>query len=450
MEIFDQYLNECHMRFQVALRSDETDDYHKLCASLQCLVSFSPEDRLRHIFKHVQSICEQRIRQLEQLEDTITEQKEEDDDDDEEEVEDENGYCDPLEEEEETRVDRSILPLEYEELQSDDDTGQEPQERGKELAPKKTSKALRGWDQVIGLEFAKEALREAIILPLKFPSLFTGDRKPWNGILLYGPPGTGKTMLARACAAEPGIRAFFSVTSADLLSKWQGESEKTVRNLFQKARKLIPSIIFIDEVDALCSDRRDDGESESSRRVKTEFLVQMQSNIDINRGILVIAATNFPWLLDQAIRRRFERRFYIPLQDEKARKEMFRSLGSSSTLLSEDELSGLASKTEGYSGSDIAIVVKSALLSPIRRCKAAKYFQHVKMVNGKEGFAPCDENSVDSIPMTWMDLPAGVELIPPPAVMTDFLASVKGIKPSITQDDISEYEKFTLTFGEDG
>ncbi len=160
------------------------------------------------------------------------------------------------------------------------------------------------WTDVAGLENAKESLKEAVILPIKFPHLFTGKRKPWHGILLYGPPGTGKSFLAKAVATEANNSTFFSISSADLLSKWLGESEKLVRNLFDLARTHKPSIIFIDEVDSLCSSRSDN-ESESARRVKTEFLVQMQGVGNDMDSILVLGATNIPWCLDAAIRRRF-------------------------------------------------------------------------------------------------------------------------------------------------
>jgi vacuolar protein-sorting-associated protein 4 len=127
------------------------------------------------------------------------------------------------------------------------------------------------WADVIGLERAKEALKEAVITPIKFPHLFTGNRKPWKSILLFGPPGTGKSFLAKAVATEANNSSFFPVSSYKLL----GESEMLVKNLFEKARKHKPSIIFIDQIDLLCS-TRSDNESKSARRIKTEFLDQMQ------------------------------------------------------------------------------------------------------------------------------------------------------------------------------
>jgi len=159
------------------------------------------------------------------------------------------------------------------------------------------------WDDVSGLEGAKEGLKEAVVLPIKFPQLFDEVRQPWRGILLYGPPGTGKSFLAKACATECD-GTFFSISSADLVSKWMGESERLIKQLFKMARDRKPSIIFVDEIDSLCG-ARSEGENDSSRRVKTQFLIEMQGVGNNMDGVLVLGATNVPWELDQAMRRRF-------------------------------------------------------------------------------------------------------------------------------------------------
>merc|ERR1739838_879518 len=197
------------------------------------------------------------------------------------------------------------------------------------------------WTDVAGLDKAKELLKEAVILPIKFPQLFTGKRKPWKGILLYGPPGTGKSYLAKAVATEANNSTFFSVSSSDLVSKYVGESEKLVKNLFEMARDRKPSIVFIDEIDSLVSSRSDN-ESEAARRIKTEFLVQMQGVGVDNDGVLVLGATNIPWVLDSAIRRRFERRIYIPLPEAPARESLFRlHLGDTKNTINQTDFKQL-------------------------------------------------------------------------------------------------------------
>mmetsp|Transcript_28769 Transcript_28769/g.35350 ORF Transcript_28769/g.35350 Transcript_28769/m.35350 type:complete len:386 (+) Transcript_28769:1080-2237(+) len=230
------------------------------------------------------------------------------------------------------------------------------------------------WSDVAGLEAAKEALKEAVILPARFPQLFTGKRRPWKGILLYGPPGTGKSYLAKAVATEADS-VFFAVSSADLVSKWQGESERLVRSLFSMARESAPAIIFIDEVDSLCG-TRGEGENESSRRIKTEFLVQMQGVGHKHDGILVLGATNLPWALDPAMRRRFEKRIYIPLPEAHARTIIFKlNVGDTPNELSEYDYKKLGEQSDGFSGSDVAVVVREALMLPLRECQSAKFFR---------------------------------------------------------------------------
>lgn len=311
------------------------------------------------------------------------------------------------------------------------------------------------WDDVAGLEGAKEALKEAVILPIKFPHLFTGKRTPWRGILLFGPPGTGKSYLAKAVATEANNSTFFSISSSDLVSKWLGESEKLVKSLFSMAREHKPSIIFIDEIDSLCGSRSEN-ESEAARRIKTEFLVQMQGVGNDNEGILVLGATNIPWTLDSAIRRRFEKRIYIPLPEENARSTMFKlHLGSTPNELNEEDFKTLGNKSDGYSGADISIVVRDALMQPVRKVQSATHFKRVRGTRWNNPdvmdnlLTPCSPTDPNAIEMTWMDV-SGDELLEPVVSMKDMLNSVEKTKPTVNEDDLKKLKQFTEDFGQEG
>mmetsp|Transcript_1643 Transcript_1643/g.3132 ORF Transcript_1643/g.3132 Transcript_1643/m.3132 type:complete len:440 (-) Transcript_1643:932-2251(-) len=307
------------------------------------------------------------------------------------------------------------------------------------------------WDDIAGLEAAKDALKEAVILPIKFPHLFTGDRKPWKGILLYGPPGTGKSYLAKAVATEANS-TFYSVSSSDLVSKWLGESERLVKNLFEMARESKPSIIFIDEIDALCSSRSD-SESESARRIKTEFLVQMQGVGNNTDNVLVLAATNIPWGLDSAIRRRFEKRIYIPLPEHRALKQMFLiHLKNTKHKLTEDDIEELASKCARFSGSDIKVMVQDALMEPIRTLQAATHFKSVRVKEDgvvKEYYEPCSPGDPDGREVSLMDLDP-VKVRAPEVCLHDFEKVLRNSKPTVGEKDLEDHRKFTEEFGSEG
>ncbi|KAJ7159470.1 P-loop containing nucleoside triphosphate hydrolase protein [Mycena filopes] len=262
------------------------------------------------------------------------------------------------------------------------------------------------WDDIAGLEAAKHALKEAVIIPIKFPGLFTGKRRPWKGILLYGPPGTGKSYLAKAVATE-AKSTFFSISSSDLVSKWQGDSEKLVKHLFQMAREMKPAIIFIDEVDSLTG-ARGEGDSDASRRLKTEFLVQMDGVGHDDTGVLVIGATNIPWQIDASIKRRFQKRIYIPLPSLEARQRMFElHVGSTPCELTPKDYHSLAEQTEGYSGADIAIVVQDALMQPIRRFIPATHFKPVQSPDSDAvKWLACSPGADGAVEKSWADLGA--------------------------------------------
>jgi len=300
------------------------------------------------------------------------------------------------------------------------------------------------WSDVAGLEAAKEGLKEAVVLPIRFPQLFDEVRQPWRGILLYGPPGTGKSFLAKACATECE-GTFFSISSSDLVSKWMGESEKLIKQLFTMAREKKPSIIFIDEVDSLCGSRSE-GENDSSRRIKTEFLVQMQGVGNTMDGVLVLGATNVPWELDNAIRRRFQKRIYISLPCATARAGIFKNKGEKTkNNLCDDDWVTLGNEAEGYSGSDCAIVVNEALMMPVRRCQTAKRFKQTP----DGGWLPTFPSDPEGKEMGLMDVKPEL-LRCPDVTLDDFMQALARIKPSVNEDDIVMHTKWTEEFGQDG
>ncbi|KAG0460658.1 hypothetical protein HPP92_020553 [Vanilla planifolia] len=220
------------------------------------------------------------------------------------------------------------------------------------------------WDDVAGLEKAKQTLLEMVILPTKRRDLFTGLRKPPRGLLLFGPPGNGKTMLAKAVASESDA-TFFNVSASSLTSKWVGEAEKLVRTLFMVAISRQPSVIFMDEIDSLLSTRLTN-ENDASRRLKSEFLVQFDGvTSNQNDLVIIIGATNKPQELDDAVLRRL--RIYIPLPDRSVRRLLFKNrLKGQAFSLPDSDLERLVKETEGYSGSDLQALCEEAALVPIR------------------------------------------------------------------------------------
>ena len=233
------------------------------------------------------------------------------------------------------------------------------------------------WNDIAGLNDAKQSLQEAAILPLMRPDLFSGLRRPRN-IILYGPPGTGKTMLVKAVAHESSCVLFVCTASA-LTSKWHGEGEKLLKTLFQVARAAAPSIIFVDEMDALLSSRKSEGEHEASRRFKTEFMTNLDGIVKNGGGgggeeekngknLLVIAATNCPWDIDSAVLRRFPRRIYIPLPESTTRKALLKKLleKAGESDMTKDDIKVIVKRLSGFSGSDIASIASEASFGPIR------------------------------------------------------------------------------------
>ncbi|KYM77153.1 PREDICTED: katanin p60 ATPase-containing subunit A-like 1 [Atta cephalotes] len=280
------------------------------------------------------------------------------------------------------------------------------------------------WDDIADLHEAKRLLEEAVVLPMWMPDFFKGIRRPWKGVLMVGPPGTGKTMLAKAVATECGT-TFFNVSSSTLTSKYRGESEKLVRLLFEMARFYAPSTIFIDEIDSLCSRRGSESEHEASRRVKSELLVQMDgissNSEDPSKVVMVLAATNFPWDIDEALRRRLEKRIYIPLPNHEGREALLRiNLREVKVDLSVN-LTDIARKLEGYSGADITNVCRDASMMLMRKKIA--------------GLRP---DQIRQLPKEELDLPVSA---------ADFDEAVERCNKSVSQEDLEKYEKWMSEFG---
>ncbi len=270
-------------------------------------------------------------------------------------------------------------------------------------------------EDVAGLQPAKQALREAIVLPLMRPDLFKGARRPWRGILLFGPPGTGKTMLAKATAGELDA-TFFNISPAVMMSKWLGESEKIVKRLFDIAKEKQPSIVFIDEVDAL-TQARSGNENDAMRRVKTQLLTSMEGlTSKLEDRVVVIGATNVPWEIDPAFRRRFERRIYIPLPDRDARIEVFKIHVRGVDLSEDVDFELLADLTENFSAADIANICREAIMRPVRELDTSGALENP-------------------------------EITARPVNMDDFLASLKVVKPSVSPEELERFEEWAREFG---
>ena len=224
------------------------------------------------------------------------------------------------------------------------------------------------WNDIGGLADVKQELQEAVEWPLKYQGLFLySDATPPKGILLYGPPGTGKTLMAKAAAHESEAN-FISIKGPELLSKWVGESEKGVREVFRKARQAAPCLVFFDEIDAIAPNRGGMGsDSHVTERVISQLLTELDG-LEVLSNVIIIAATNRPDIIDAALLRpgRFDRLLYVAPPDKESRIQIFQIHTSKKPLAEDVKIETLAAQTEGYTGADIAALASAAVMLALR------------------------------------------------------------------------------------
>jgi len=257
------------------------------------------------------------------------------------------------------------------------------------------------WSDIGGLESAKQELREVVEWPLKYPDVFQKmGVEPPKGVLLFGPPGVGKTLLAKAVATESGAN-FIAIRGPEVLSKWVGESEKAIRDVFRRAREVAPVVVFFDEIDAIAPARGYSFDSGVTDRIVNQLLTEMDGLVPLN-NVVVLAATNRPDIVDPALMRpgRFDRIIYVPPPDKDSRKQIFQVHLRKVPLANDVDIDRLADLTEGYTGADIAAVVREAVFAKLRE-----------------------------------------KLEPGPVEWRHFQQALKKVKPSLTREDVARYEQ---------
>jgi vacuolar protein-sorting-associated protein 4 len=287
---------------------------------------------------------------------------------------------------------------------------------------------------VAGLADVKQALREAVIFPVEAPQLYESTQS-WAGILLYGPPGTGKTHIARAIAGESGC-TFYSVSAADLVNKYVGESERLIKALFGLARTTRPAIIFIDEVESIVPVRGE--HSGHQDRAVAEFLKQIDGITGVdNHGVLVLAATNLPESIDPAALRRFERRIYVPMPDAHARTQMIANamLKTDPTV---EQMALMIERTDGYSGADIKVVLKEVEMRVLRSA-TSEALAYCASPTERGAFIPCPVDAPGAIACKYEDWPDKKQLRSPAAKPEFFLEALDVVKPAVSADKMFRY-----------
>lgn len=298
------------------------------------------------------------------------------------------------------------------------------------------------WNDIIGMNGVKKLLDDVFTLPREMPQLFTGSRKVPRSVLLYGPPGTGKTLLGKALAKMAGV-PFYSVSSAEIISKYVGESEKFTKCLFEIVKADKPCILFLDEVEALCGKRE---ESNQNTKTLQQFLTQLDgiTNSGSMEGVFVLACTNLPWALDEAMRRRLEYRIYMSLPAEEEREAMLRYYVNKNVhSVTSQHFRELAIRTEHFSPDDIMKLCNKAAMLLVNTIRGATHFEMLD--NGD--LLPCDAKNPNGLPMIYAEIEDKRSIVVPDVTYAHLLEALTQSKSSVDIGKLKEYEKWTESYG---